>query len=142
MEPLLAQLSDDRHPAGVVFDLRCMNRHPLLWLVSTRWGLVPVVRRSEEPKDEMADITGSPWSAALGVTRTSDRPAPGRFEQSFSVERLDDGALRTLADWEPDRPLFVASCACHAEVQLFVPHIKRAMTARRSATYRADGSIV
>lgn len=142
MEPLSAQLSDGRRPAKVVFDLRCMKRHPLLWLVNTAWGLLPVVRRSEEPQEEREDTTGYPWSAALGITRSSERPAPGRFEHSFSVDRLDNGAPRTLGDWEPDRPLPVASCACHAEVNLYVPQIKSLATARRSATYRTDGSIV
>ena len=39
MEPLLGQLSGGRRPAGDVFHLRCTQRHPLLWLVSTQWGL-------------------------------------------------------------------------------------------------------
>jgi len=141
---LLVELSSGKRPAGAVFGVRCAQRHPLLWLVRSEWGLVPVTRVSQEPADEVeGHVSWSPWPVAVPVERISVKPAPNRFEQRFRVESLPSGEPRTLASWEPARPLPAAGCPCHAEVVLTVEQLRPFMkTARRSATYRADGSMV
>ncbi len=57
-EALRRELAKTRSPARAVLQVRCERRHPLLWLVPSRWGLVPVTRTSEEPvENPQAEVT-------------------------------------------------------------------------------------
>ncbi len=77
-ETLRRQLANRGRPADVVLQVRCdrPDRHPLLWLVPSRWGLVPITRTSDEPEE--ADDGGPLTSLPIGgepVTRRRPRAA-------------------------------------------------------------------
>jgi hypothetical protein len=133
LEALRRQLSNKRRPAEFVLQVRCEKAHPLLWVVPSPWGLVPVTRTSEEPEDSDVD---QGWSVP-GVVQKTAGPEPGRFTHDFHVELLEPDRPRTLQDWPDDRPLPPASCPCHAEVVLAVPQLREWLSsARRTVTYR------
>ncbi len=119
--------------------MRCERRHPLLWLVPSRWGLVPVTRTSDEPlADAQAEVEVTELPVLGGrVVRKTAGPQPGRFTQRFHTEYFEPGRPRTLQEWQDDRPLPIASCPCYAEVVLSVLDVKTWLSSGlRSVTYR------
>ncbi len=136
-EVLRRELANDRRPARVVLQVRCERRHPLLWLVPSRWGLVPVTRTSDEPAENpQAEVTELPVLGGRVVRKTAGSQ-PGRFTQRFHTENSEPGRPRTLQEWQDDRPLPAASCPCYAEVVLSVLDVKTWLSSGlRSVTYR------
>ncbi len=145
-EGLRRQLANHGHPPDVVLQVRCAgrDRHPLLWLVKSPWGLVPITRTSDEPEDDDDGIalTSLP-TGGEPVTREAGPPRARRFTSHFHGEDLNPGRPRTLREWPEDRPLPPASCPCHAEVVLTLTEVKRWLSsARRSVTYRRSAPTI
>ncbi len=110
----------------MVLQVRCdgRDRHPLLWLVKSPWGLVPITRTSDEPEDD-DDGGALTWIPTGGepVTRQAAPPRAHRFTSHFHGEDLKPGRPQTLGEWPEERPLPPASCPCYAEVVLTLAEV-------------------
>ncbi len=139
-EGLRRQLANQGRPANVVLQVRCdgRDRHPLLWLVKSAWGLVPITRTSDEPEgdDDAGALTWLPTGGEPVTRQANPRPLH-RFASHFHGEDLEPGRPQTLGEWPEDRALPPASCPCYAEVVLTLTEVRKWLSsARRSVTYR------
>ncbi len=147
-EDLRRQVFNVGHPKKSVLDIRCggRDRHRLLWLVPSTWGLVPISHTADEPDD--ADVgpllTWTPFGGNAVIRKPEPVPEPEpapRFTSHFHGEDVETGRPLTLGEWPADRPLPPASCPCYAEVPFTADDVRRRL-ARRNETYRGSSPTV
>lgn len=147
-ETLRIHLSTERRPgprARPLLEARCAERHPLLRVLTSPWGLVPLTRTSDEFVGEEPDpaVTGTPLNASMAVRRRPVTRKTRRFVHRFHAEELEPGLPRTLKDWPDERPLPPASCPCHAEVVFWPADVRKWLaSASRVVVYRPSAPIV
>ncbi len=143
-EDLRRQLMKPGHPKKSVLDVRCdgRDRHRLLWLVESPWGLVPITHTADEPEDADPEPALT-WSPLGGnpILRKSTRPKSGRFTSHFHGLDLEPGRPLTLGEWPVDQPFPLASCPCYAEAEFTLDDVRKRL-ASRNETYRRSGPTV
>jgi len=143
-ETLRRQLSTKRRPgsgARPALEVRCEQRHPLLRLVMSPWGLVPLTCSSEEwQREELLETPHpGPLNAGTAVQRRARVEKKHRFVNRVHGEHSKAGRPRTLSEWPEDRPFPPASCPCHAEVPFAAADVKKWLrSARRALVYPRD----
>ena len=144
-EALRRELKNKGRPASAVLDVRCdgRDRHRLLWLVKSPWGLVPITHTADE-SDDVDDGPVLSWLRPTGgepVRRLTTSPEPGRFTSRFHGVDLEPGRPLTLSEWPRGQPLPPASCPCYGEV-VFLAEEARERLASGNKTYRRSGPTV
>lgn len=142
-EQVRRDCSNHGHPFGTRLEARCDQRHPLLWLVRSRWGLVPITStRGELDASAVADV-GPSQDGVRTQRTTAPVLRPGRLLQRFHTEDVEPGRPRTIDVWEQARPMPPASCLCYAEAPMTVAQVRGWLRiGERKVTYRRIASSV
>jgi hypothetical protein len=144
VEELRRDLSNRQRPSATVLEVRCANRHPLLWIIRAPGGrLVPLTRTTEDRDREDANAPTVSWVPSpewpVAVERRTDQPARPRRAQHFHWATDEAGEPRSLKDWPADQLLPPSSCQCHQHVEFTPAQVKGWLgSARREVVYRPE----